>query len=460
MPRRLARPALPLLALASLLLAGPRPAGAEVLVTDRVAVGVNTDGSLCTDDASLGLLYDPDGPLGPEPVGGDLLLPGNPWEVWSAEWAVGGAARASVSGGPHLAGGPPVAWSGSGVTAAVSWLDGETTAGDLDVTVALDLAWDVDVLWITLTVTALDDLTDLWLARTVDADQDFVWDTYETVNDATAAGVVVADGPASGRALALAAAGGRAAICWSWCTLPRDVRAGFAGPETGDRVVGLAVEVGDLALGESAEVVFVYALADDADAARDLALLGAERRDRDGDGVAPPEDCDDRDPWVAPGVPERADGVDDDCDGAIDEGTSAADDDGDGASEAEGDCDDADPRVHPGAAPVEGVVDADCDGVADADGDAWPRDGGPPDGWGADDAGPDADADGDADVAADADGDGDADADADGHAGVDADAGGGADDDGCGSCAAGGTGPRRELASILRLVMGARGGWR
>jgi hypothetical protein len=458
MPCRLDRLALPLAALVACLLE-PRPARAEALVTDRVAVGVNTDGSLCTDDASLGLLYDPDGALGPEPLGSDMLLPGNPWEVWSAEWTVRGAVRTSTSGGPYLDGGPPFSWSGSGDTGAVSWLDGETTAGDLDVTAAFDLAWDVDVLWITLTVTALVDVTDLWLARTVDADQDFAWDTYETVNDATVAGVVVSGGPESGRAIALAAVNGRAAICWSWCTLPRDVRAGFSGPETSDRVVGVAVEVGDLALGESAEVVFVYALATDADAARDLALLGAERTDRDGDGVAPPDDCNDRDPWIAPGVAERADGLDDDCDGAIDEDTSAADDDGDGTSEAEGDCDDADPRVHPGADPVDGVVDADCDGVADGDGDPWPpRDGGPPDGWGAEDAGPDADADVDADTGADADVDADVDADAD----AVADAGPGGDDDGCGSCAAGGGGAGRRgpIAALLELATGPRRGRR
>jgi hypothetical protein len=449
-----------LILIPALAVSAPAPGGAETLATDHVAVGVNSDGSLCTDDASLGLLYDPDGPLGAEPVSGDLLLPGNPWEVWSVEYALGGAARTSVSGGPYLVGGPPFAWSGAGDNGSMTWLDGAATVGDLAVAASFDLPWDIDVLWITMTVTALAEVTDLWLARTFDADQDFVWDTFDTVNDASVAGVVVADGPVSGRALALAAAGGHAALCWSWCTLASEVLAGFPGPQTGDRVVGVAVEVGDLSPGESAEVVFVYALAPDADEARELALLGAERLDRDGDGVAPPEDCDDRDPFVAPGLPERPDGVDDDCDGAVDDGTTASDDDGDGYSEGAGDCDDGDLRVHPGAPPVEGVVDADCDGIAD---DApWPpRDGGQPDGWGAEDSGADADADADVDADSDADADADADADVDADADADADATGSGDGDGgCGSCAAGGSGgagPGPWLLATAALGIAARG---
>lgn len=40
--------------------------------------------------------------------------------------------------------------------------------------------------------------------------------------------------------------------------------------------------------------------------------------DQDGDGFAPPEDCDDTDPSVYPGAPEIYDGIDNDCDGIID----------------------------------------------------------------------------------------------------------------------------------------------
>jgi hypothetical protein len=79
-------------------------------------------------------------------------------------------------------------------------------------------------------------------------------------------------------------------------------------------------------------------------------------------------DCNDDEPDVHPGAPERCNRVDDDCDGLIDDDDPdfpqelLSDDDGDGyrgtADDACGDdCDDADATVHPGA------PDAACDGV-------------------------------------------------------------------------------------------------
>lgn len=94
-------------------------------------------------------------------------------------------------------------------------------------------------------------------------------------------------------------------------------------------------------------------------------------------------DCNDANAFVFPGAPEVADGQDDNCDGAVDEHTAAVDDDGDGYTEASGetnggDCDDADPDVFPGSAERANGVDDNCDGNvdrgtenADDDGDSW-----------------------------------------------------------------------------------------
>lgn len=103
--------------------------------------------------------------------------------------------------------------------------------------------------------------------------------------------------------------------------------------------------------------------------------------------VASADDCDDADPAVYPGAPERCDEVDQDCDGevrdaeSVDARTFYEDTDGDGVGASEsavgcdaqaglaettGDCDDADPDRHPGAPLLCAGVDNDCDGVVGA----------------------------------------------------------------------------------------------
>ena len=86
--------------------------------------------------------------------------------------------------------------------------------------------------------------------------------------------------------------------------------------------------------------------------------------DLDGDGVTPPEDCDDADPDISPNAPELCDGLDNDCSGAPE--ADEVDGDGDGVMPCEGDCDDTDPNAFPGNPEECDDFDFDCDGsIAD-----------------------------------------------------------------------------------------------
>jgi hypothetical protein len=99
--------------------------------------------------------------------------------------------------------------------------------------------------------------------------------------------------------------------------------------------------------------------------------------DRDQDGFTTcGGDCDDTNEAVRPGAVEIADGADNDCNTLIDDTTPGFDDDGDGYCDhpttcvlpvlLPNDCNDGDPDVHPGVAEFLGDgVDNDCDGAVD-----------------------------------------------------------------------------------------------
>jgi hypothetical protein len=88
-------------------------------------------------------------------------------------------------------------------------------------------------------------------------------------------------------------------------------------------------------------------------------------------GTLKPGDCNDGDAAVNPGVDETCpsadplcyDGIDNDCDGVVDGGTE--DLDGDGYTDAAGDCDPTDASRYPGNREVPDAKDNDCDGLID-----------------------------------------------------------------------------------------------
>ena len=327
---------------------------AAVLDGQHVAVGVNDDGSFVEAYNSVGVLYAPDGDV----VGEDLLLPGRAFEAWALSWDGGQLVQSAPDGGSDLV----LTFDAVEVGADASRLVGVAETDQVRVTQEVGLRWTGHAVVVRTTVEALEPLADVWLSRSYDADPDAMWGDYDSDNQVEE-GYVAAGGVDEARAMALVSLGGEGGSC-SWCVLADDLAAGDPDPGVSDVVLGLAQELGDLAAGEIEEVVFVYGFAADADDAVSVGLDELDADDLDGDGVPRDEDCDELDASVAPGAPELADGIDQDCDGEVDEDSPASDDDGDGWTEAEGDCDDTDPDAWPG-----GPGD-DCSGSG-----AWDEDG-------------------------------------------------------------------------------------
>jgi len=109
-------------------------------------------------------------------------------------------------------------------------------------------------------------------------------------------------------------------------------------------------------------------------------------QDLDLDGFSTPEDCNDADSLINPGMTELCDAIDNNCDGNVDEGVALsfyADQDQDGfgdpATEMQSceqplgyvtvsnDCDDSDPEVYSGATEICNERDDNCDGEVDED---------------------------------------------------------------------------------------------
>ncbi len=87
--------------------------------------------------------------------------------------------------------------------------------------------------------------------------------------------------------------------------------------------------------------------------------------DTDFDGFCPPQDCDDTDPTVYPGAPDKCnDGIDQDCVGGDLLCSPAQDGDKDGYIPP-GDCNDSNPAIYPGAPELCDNLDNDCDGLTD-----------------------------------------------------------------------------------------------
>ncbi len=207
-------------------------------------------------------------------------------------------------------------------------------------------------------------------------------------------------------------------LCGSACLYIDDDAMHIVGDRDGDGEPSLAVGGldcdDDVATTHPGAPELCNGVDDDCDGDVDEDLHGSFYADTDGDGFGDPEteqsgcapgparvpdstDCDDKDAHVYPGLPERCDGVDNDCDGQVDEdavdGTMwFPDGDADGFGTADssvractapanhvavdGDCQDANDEQHPGRADDDcDGLDDDCDGVVDQIMPLWYPDG-------------------------------------------------------------------------------------
>jgi hypothetical protein len=92
--------------------------------------------------------------------------------------------------------------------------------------------------------------------------------------------------------------------------------------------------------------------------------LYASFDDRDCDGFTPPDDCNDENADIHPGVQEACNEIDDNCDGQTDEGVNDDVDDDD-YSICDGDCNDQNPEVHPGHEELCDGIDNNCNQKCD-----------------------------------------------------------------------------------------------
>lgn len=247
------------------------PASASVVLEgDYVRVGVSDRGTLGSNGSiSPGLIHDPSGTATFDPAT-DYITPGNPHEGFSVNSTQTGfigndnngsmTAFATISGPTILTGA-----SALGFNNAATWTGANAF---LNIVNSYFFNDGDEIINVTTTITALQNITNLAFARSVDPDSggfdslnqrgNSLYGTNDFIGSASAA---------NGRTLALVNFNGdvfehNTSISSSCCSNinPYTVLAGSANNTTGDNGLNLAYRIGNLAAGSSATIKYAYAV--------------------------------------------------------------------------------------------------------------------------------------------------------------------------------------------------------
>ena len=332
-----------------------------IVLDDPLEFGVNSGGSLIVRDESVGLrLTDLN----------DFVTPGSPWEMWAVETVQSGLLLNNYDDEFMFPMGL-VVYDPEGPEYE---LEQEGMVDTLGVNQSLAYDSGDNFIEIESTISAMGGaLTDVRFMRAVDPDQD-ADNTEEGDNDTDndvllveEGALVIAEGEVATMALASMEPTAVASV-EEWEEDPDETLDTPNDPdgERADDTIHVAFDLGPLADGESASVVYYYivtpTLDETLEVADELGLRIEDFTDRDDDGSTWPTDCDDDDEDRTPGADEVCDGVDNDCDGVIPRDEDDWDDDGYRGCE---ECDDTDADISPDADEICDGIDNDCDDEVD-----------------------------------------------------------------------------------------------
>ncbi len=231
---------------------------------------VGDDGTLGNGYSSPGLKYG----------GGEFLMPGDPWEIFSIKSNETGLLTNKNSGTDKITGGTLTDLSGTTYDHFARW-EGSYESY-FDITIDTFFNDDDQFIKFYTTITAKDDLNDVKFLRAIDPDQDrqdptgtFETNNYRGFGSFSESDWVYAVGPNSDLTIGLysdsSIAHNTGVVDWSYD--PEDYWGTNVG--NGDYTIGIAFDLGDLTAGSSVSFSYAYVLGESpSDAASHIPVSG------------------------------------------------------------------------------------------------------------------------------------------------------------------------------------------